>query len=231
MKSPITTLTASTLIIAAVFIIVYQFNDSFNATILPTGDYPGNVLSHKTLTWKIYIPDKATIIQGMAFEPYYVRLSLPDGKIWHLDRHEKKIVLMNPSKKTAKITSIEDQPPDLYDTLSVFKNMSQLPVEYIGSRKIDEIHAIGFLESIGHDQAVFWINPQTRLPIRIEFFGTNEWDQTKPVFIWSDIVFDVELDRSLFSYDIEQYKVEEVNSTREWQNYLSIAYVETNVTL
>jgi hypothetical protein len=25
--------------------------------------------------------------------------------------------------------------------------------------------------------------------------------------------------------------VEEVDSTREWQNYLSIAYVETNVTL
>jgi len=231
MKSPITTLAASTLIIAAVFIIVYQFNDSFNATILPTRDSPGNVRSHKTLTWKICIPDKATIIRGMAFEPYYVRLSLPDGKIWHLDRHEKKIVLMNPSKKTAKITSIEDQPPDLYDTLSVFKNISQLPAEHIGSRKIDEIQAIGFREFIGHDQAVFWINPQTRLPIRIEFLGTNKWNLTKPVFIWSDIVFDVELDSSLFSYDIKQYKVEEFNSAREWQSYLSISYVQTNVTL
>jgi hypothetical protein len=122
---------------------------------------------------------------------------------------------MNPAKRTAKITFFEDQPPDVYETLSNFKNMSQLSVEQIGQRQIGETQAIGFRASIGRDQATVWIDPQTQLPIRIEFLGTNEWGRTGPEFIWSDIVFDVELDESLFRFDLAGYEVEEVNLVDE----------------
>ena len=162
--------------------------------------------------WKVTIPDRAGIIHGIAFEPYYVKLLLPDGKIWLLNRCKKKVVLMNPAKKTAKISFIEDQPPDIYEALSDFKNMSQLSDEQIGQRQIGETQAIGFRAFHGQDQATVWVDPQTQLPIRIEFFETNEWDQTEPEFIWSEIVFDVELDESLFKIDLKGYEVEEFDS-------------------
>jgi len=218
------------LIVAAAFMTVHQFNDSINGIILSPGDLSPNVHRRKTVTWKISIPDKAIIIQGVALEPYFVRLLLADGKVWLLDRRKKQVVLMNPSKKTAKITFIENQPPDIYEALSNFKNMPQLSSEYIGQRQIAETQAIGFRAPFGQDQTTFWVDPETQLPISIEFLVTNEWGQTKPAFIWSDIVFDVELDRTLFSFDIEQYKVEEVDSVWDWQNYCSIASVEPNTT-
>jgi hypothetical protein len=230
MKSPTTTLVALTLIIAAVFMIVYQFNDSIDGTILSPGDLSGNVRRCKTLTWKIYIPDKTAIIQGMAFEPYFVKLLLADGKVWQLDRRKKQVTLMNPSKKTAKITFIKDQPPDIYEALSNFMNMPQLSSEYIGQRQIGETQAIGFRASFGQDRANVWVDHQTQLPILIEFLVTNEWGQSRQAFIWSDIVFNVELDRSLFSCDIEQYNVEELDSAWDWQHYCPISLVESNTT-
>jgi outer membrane lipoprotein-sorting protein len=230
MKSPIITLAVLTLIVAAVFMIIHESNNSINGTILSPGDSSGSARRCKTLTWKLSVPDKAVIIEGMAFEPYYVRIVLPDGRIWLLDRRKKQVVLMNPSKKTAKIILIKNQPPDIYETLSSFKNIRRLSVQMIGQRQIGETQAIGFRGSFGQDKTTFWLDPQTRLPIRIEFLVTNECGQTKPAFMWSDIVFNVELDRSLFSCDIEEYKVEEVDSTWDWQGYSSIALAELNET-
>jgi len=168
MKSPIAQLAVAILIVAAVFMIVFQLIDSIDGTILSPGDLSPNVHRSKTLTWKISIPDKAGIIQGMAFEPYFVKLLLADGKVWLLDRRKKQVALMNPSKKTAKITFIEGQPPDIYEALSNFKNMPQLSSEYIGQRRINETQAKGFRASFGPDQANVWVDPQTQLPIRTE---------------------------------------------------------------
>jgi outer membrane lipoprotein-sorting protein len=212
MKSRIMKLATATVIITAALIAVQQYGSSMYRTIPAYTDVLGNARKYKTVTWKVTIPDKATITQNMALEPYYVRIVLPGGKVWLLDRHERKVILMNPAKKTAKITFIEDQPPDMYETLSNFKNMSQLSAEYIGQRQIGETQAIGFRASIGHDQATVWVDPQTQLPLLIEFSGTNECGQTEPELIWSDIVFDVELDESLFKFDLKGYEVEEVDS-------------------
>jgi hypothetical protein len=231
MKNPITTLAASILIVAAVLMIVYQFNDSISGTILSSLNLSRNVRIGKTLTWKISVPDKAAIIQGVAFEPYFVKLLLADGKIWLLDRHKKQIILMNPEKKIAKITSIENQLPDIYEALSNFKNMPQRSSEYIGKRQIGETQAIGYRTSIGHDHTTVWFDPQIQLPIRIEFSGTNKCGQTEPTFIWSDIVYDVELDESLFRFDPAGYKVEEADSTWDWQKYCSIVSGEPNTIL
>jgi hypothetical protein len=212
MKSRIIKLATVTVITTAALVAIQQSGNWMDRAIPAYTDVLGNVRKYKTLTWKVTIPDKAAITQAMALEPYYVRIVLPGGKVWLLDRHERKVVLMNPAKKTAKITFIKHQPPDIYETLSDFKNMFQLSTEQIGQRQIGKIQAIGFDASIGHDQATVWIDPQTQLPIRIEFFGTNDSSQTEPEFIWSDIVFDVELDESLFRSDLAGYEVEEVDS-------------------
>lgn len=205
-------LATAAVIITAALVAVQQSGSWMDRAIPAYTDVLGNVRKYKTVTWKVTIPDKAVINQNMALEPYYVRIVLPGGKVWLLDRHEKKAILMDPAKKTAKIMFIEDQPPDLYETLSNFKNMSQLSAKQIGQRRIGETQAIGFRASIWHDHVTVWVDPQTQLPICIEFLGTNEWGQTGPKFIWSDIVFDVELDESLFRYDLAGYEVQEVDS-------------------
>jgi len=205
-------LVTAAVITTVALITIHQFSSPVGRAISARIDSSGNVRKCRTLTWKVTIPDKAAITQAMALEPYYVRIVLPGGKVWLLDRHERKVILMNPAKKTAKITFIKHQPPDIYEALSNFKNMSRLSAEQIGQRRIGETQAIGFDASIGHDQATVWIDPQTQLPIRIEFLGTNEWGRTEPELIWSDIVFDAELDESLFRFDLAGYEVEEVDS-------------------
>jgi hypothetical protein len=153
----------------------------------------------------------------MALEPYYVRTEQPDGKGWMLDYREQKLILINPAKKTAKIIrSIKDEPADLYGTLSKFRDVPRSSAERIGRRRIGQKQGIGFrlTEENGDDEALVWLDPQTQLPVRIEFLGTNERRQMEPEAIYSDIAFDVELDESLFELDLDGYQVEEVDSCR-----------------
>ena len=128
---------------------------------------------------------------------------------------------MDPAKKTAKITFIENQPPDIYEALSNFKNIPHS--ERVGQRMIGETRAMCYGVPIGHDQATVWFDPHVQLPIRIEFSGMNKCGQTEPTFIWSDIVYDVELDESFFRFDLAGYKVEEADSTFDWRDYCPIA--------
>ncbi len=212
MKSLIIKLATAAVITTAALVAVQQSGSWMDRAIPAYTDVLGNIRKCKTLTWKVTIPDKAVITHSMALEPYYVRVVWPSGKIWLLDRREKKVILMNPANKTAKIMFIENQPPDIYKALSNFKNMSQLSARKIGQRQIGETQEIGYRASIGHDQTTVWIDSQTQLPIRIEFLRTNEWGRTEPEFIWSDIVFDVELDESLFRFDLAGYEVQEIDS-------------------
>jgi outer membrane lipoprotein-sorting protein len=214
MKSPITKLAAATLIIAAALIAIHQFTGSLDRAIFARIYSSGNVRKCKTLMWKITLPDKATIIRGMALEPYYVRVVLPGGRVWLLDRRERKVILMNPAKKTAKIMRVEREFPDVYDSARHFKNMPGFSIERIGQRRIGQKQAIGFhlTNNIGNDEVIVWVDPHSQLPMRVEFFGANELGQMEPEFIWSDIVFDAELDESLFKFDLKGYEVEEVDS-------------------
>ncbi|MHC4203963.1 MAG: LolA family protein [Planctomycetota bacterium] len=214
MKSPITKLAAATLIIAAALIAIYQFNGSLDRTIFTRVDSPGNVRKCKTLTWNNILLDKAMILRCMALEPYYVRVVWPNGKVWLVDRRKKKLIMMNPAKKTAKIMAVGREVPDIYvdiyDSAQNFKNMPGYSIERIGQRRIGQKQAIGFhlTNKKGNDQIIVWVDPHCQLPMHIEFFEANELGQMKPKIICSDIIFNAELDESLFRFDSEGYKVE-----------------------
>ncbi|MGB2861936.1 MAG: hypothetical protein WBC05_01295 [Sedimentisphaerales bacterium] len=98
MKSPIEKLAAATLIIAAAFIAIHQFNGSLDRAIFTRIDSSGNVRKCKILTWKITLLDKATILRCMASEPYYVRVVWPRGRTFSLTRTKVSI-----SKSTRRI--------------------------------------------------------------------------------------------------------------------------------
>jgi hypothetical protein len=94
--------------------------------------------------------------------------------------------------------------------------MSRLSSEQIGQRRIGQKQEIGFpLGKKNTDgDVIVWIDPQSQLPVCIEFLGKNEQGQREPVIIWRDIVFDVELDESLFKPDLTGYEVKELDSLR-----------------
>ncbi|MGB2863829.1 MAG: hypothetical protein WBC05_10930 [Sedimentisphaerales bacterium] len=215
MKSQTTKLATAVVIVIATFIAILQFDSSIDKTISACANVFGNARKYKTLTCKVIFPATGVIVRMMALEPYYVRAEEPDGKGWLLDRRGGKLILINPAKKTAKIIRfIQEEPPDLYETLSEFKDVSRHSAEQIGRRRIGQKQAIGFrlTEEYGDDEALVWLDPQTRLPIRIEFLATNHRAQMASKIIYSDIVFDVELDESLFGLDLAGFEVNEVDS-------------------
>jgi len=154
----------------------------------------------------------------MALEPYYVRVEWLSGKVWLLDRRKKQLIMMNPAKKTAKIMVIGREVPDIYvdiyDSARNFKNMPEYSIERIGQRRIGQKQAIGFhlTNKKENDEIIIWVDPHCQLPMHIEFFEANELGQMEPKIICSDIVFDVELDESLFKIDLKGYEVEEFDS-------------------
>jgi len=218
MKSRILKLVTTAVIVTAVLIAIHQFNGSPNRAIFARVDSSGNVRKCKTLTWKTILLDKAMIIRGMALEPYYIKIVWPSGKFGLLDRRERKVFLINPVKKTVKIMVLGMEVPDIfadiYNSIQNFKNMPGYSIERIGQRKIGQKQATGFhlTNKKENDQIIVWIDPHSQLPIHIEFFGVNELGQMEPKIIWSDIVFDVELDESLFKFDLKGYEVEDVDS-------------------
>ena len=214
MKSRILKLATAAVIITAALIAIHQFNGPLDRAIFARVDSSGNIRKCKTLTWKITLLDKATIIRCMALESYYVRVVWPSGKVWLLDRRKKQLIMMNPAKKTAKIMIIERELPDVYESARNFKNMPGYSIERIGQRRIGQKQAIGFhlTNKKENDQIIVWVDPHCQLPMHIEFFEANELGQMEPKIICSDIVFDVELDESLFRFDIEGYKVEVLGS-------------------
>ena len=97
----------------------------------------------------------------------------------------------------------------------------------MGQRRIGQKKATGFhfIHKQGDDEVIVWVDSHSQLPMHIEFLEANQSGQMEPKIIWSDIVFDVELDESLFRFDLEGYKVEKADSAWDWQNY-SIASVK-----
>ena len=210
MKSPITKLAAATLIIAAALIAIHQFDGLLDRAIFTRIDSSGNVRKCKTLMWTIIILDKATILRCMALESYYVRVVWPTGKIWLLDCRKKQLIMMNPAKKTAKIIVIERELPDVYESARNFKNMPGYSIELIGQRRIGQKQAIcfHFKNKKENDEIIVWVDPHCQLPMHVVFLGVNELGQMEPKIICSDIVFDVELDESLFKFNPDGYNVE-----------------------
>jgi len=222
-KSRIMKLAAATVMVTALLIAILLFGGSIAGKMLDSVGVLGNVRKYKTLTWKVIFPvDETATVQAMALEPYYVRADLPDGSVWLLDRREGKVILMNPAKKIAEITFLKHKPPHIYDALSTFKYISRLFCEKIGQRRIGQKEVIGFrlFKDNAGDDMVAWLDPQSRLPVRIEFLGTNEQGRREPVIIWSDIVFDIELDEAVFKPDLTGYEVKELDSFRASYEYI-----------
>ena len=210
MKSPITKLAAAAVIIIAVSIGLNQIISStpaFAEVIQP-------FLTARTATFKVTIEGKGFPRQeydGMFMEPCRMRHTQPGGGIVIVDLEQGKFVTLIPQLKQAvvlEMINVPEYPGDLNFFQEIrmrilkAQPLDDESVEFLGEKKLDGQTAIGYRVQKPELNATVWANSESKMPIQIEIF------EESMTVAMSNIVFDVELDETLFSLDIpEEYSV------------------------
>jgi len=224
MKSPVTKIAAAAVIIIAALIGIHQFGASTPAF----ADIVRPLLTARTATYKMTanmkdIPTRT--VEGMFMEPGRMRQVMPEGNIMIFDmifdQNQGRMITLMPAEKKAMIIEMENVPEDKQEQINMFHSIRKRiqeaqeneneSVEFIGERKIDGVSAIGYhVEERNMDMTV-WADAKTLMPVRIEYSMGGIMGMEGTV-IMSDIVFDVELDESLFEvpegYDVHTMQMD-----------------------
>ncbi len=212
MKSPITKLAAAAVVIVAVLIGLNQIIGSTPAF----AEIVRPLLTARTATFKMTMKVEGGPTQTadcMFMEPLRMRQTTSQGAIVISDLQEVKIVTLMPAEKKATVVEMENIPEneeqvqfnmfhEIRKRIQEAQETEDESVKFLGEKEIDGLTAIGYhVQKPGVDITV-WADPQTKLPVQMEYIvGAVTYTMT-------DIVFDVELDESLFSLEIpEEYTV------------------------
>lgn len=208
MKSPITKLAAAAAIITAVLVVFNQFGGSTPAF----AEIVQPLLTARTATFKMTMKVKDGPTQAadcMFMEPIRMRQTTSQGAIVISDLQQGKIVTLMPEQNKAVVIKIENIPED--EDQSQFNMFHEIrkriqeaqetedeSVSFLGEREIDGLTTIGYhVQKPGVDITV-WADPQTKLPVQME-------NTMGPVtYTMTDIVFNVDLDETLFSLEIPE---------------------------
>lgn len=115
-----------------------------------------------------------------------------------IDMRRRRSMSVNTREKTVESSAFAPDPSrrDLY---SLFLELAERPAERLAARTIGGKQVLGFVAMhLGHEVAI-WVDPATRLPVRIEQTRTELGRTISSVT--RDIVFDRPLDDSLFRMD------------------------------
>ena len=241
MKSQITKLAAAAVIMAAILIGIHMFGGSIEGASVAWADVLENIQKLKTLTLLVRAKEEGPpVLKLIVIDPYLIRIELlggetfgvlrpdvqiPDGSIWIIDTKAGKALMLNPEKKTATELSADKQILDVYNTFRNFKDWPGFSVQEIGERQIDGKQAIGFhlKKKNESDEMMVWVDPETQLPIRIEYTLKHAEEQIQRAFT-TDIVFEAELDKSLFSleapegYELKKFDYDPINRLKSAVN-------------
>ena len=240
MTNGITKLAAAAVITAAILVGIYMFGGSIDGASVAWADVLENIQKSKTLTLLVRAKEEGPpVLKLMVIDPYLIRIELlggetfgvlrsdvqiPDGSIWIIDTDIGKALMLNPEKKTATELSADKQILDVYNTFRNFKDWPGFSVQEIGKRQIDGKKTIGFhlKKKNESDEMTVWVDPETQLPIRIDTLKHSE-EQIQQA-ITTDIVFDAELDKSLFSleppegYELKKFDYDPINRLKSAVN-------------
>jgi outer membrane lipoprotein-sorting protein len=216
-KSRITKLAAAAMIVITVLVVISQLGGSS----VVWADVLENIRNSKTLTFLIRTKEQELpIMKAMVIEPYLLRFEflseqVPDapilgGQIWIVDTGKAKALILNTVKKTCKVCPADKEMLRIYDTFRNFRDREDFTVEEIDRRQIGDKQAIGFKlkKEHGNHEIIVWADLETKLPILMEETYENKVGQIMQHIV-TDIVFDAELDVSLFSLkQPEGYRLE-----------------------
>jgi outer membrane lipoprotein-sorting protein len=206
MKNPITKLAAAAAIIIAVLIGIHLIGGSTPAF----AEIVRPFITARSATFKATVsvqsgPTQAS--EGMFMEPGRMRQISEDGTTVINDLQQDKMVVLIPTQNRAivyELVNIPEDPGELNIFMEIRRRILEAQelddecVEFLGKKEIEGQTAIGYhVQKPGLDITI-WADAKTLLPIRME-------NTTGPTtYAMSDIIFNVELDKSLFSMEVPE---------------------------
>ena len=207
MKSPATKIAAAAAIIIAVligFLSIGSSTPAFAEIVQP-------FLTARTASFQMSMDFEGAPTQTfdcLYSEPIRMRqTSKEHGAVVISDLQQGKIVSLIPAQKKAYVIEMENMPEDQDQSeFNMFNSIRQhiqqaqesedTSVEFLGGKQINGLTTIGYhVQKPGFDMTI-WADPKTKLPVEIK---NNMGPATYTI---TDIVFDIELDESLFSLEI-----------------------------
>lgn len=133
-------------------------------------------------------------------EPGHVRIEAAGATII-TDAAAEQTLSLDPRTKSAHVVTIKAGAPvphgGPFDSVESFKKLAEANGTPIADRKIGDVTAKGFELHVNDQQLTMWVDPKTRLPLRIESSALAGARQVQVVL--SDFVFDQPLDDALFN--------------------------------
>ena len=117
------------------------------------------------------------------------------------DSKEGKVLLLQPTQKTAKIIEMSEglAAPQETGFLEKFRNMRPDHAEYLGKEALDGKNLLKYKYKKPEGHYILWLDPDGQLPVKAVI--TDVADSNKK-FEMTDFVWNPKLDESLFSLDI-----------------------------
>ena len=217
MRSPITKLAVAAAIILAILGGIHYLGGSIDGTSRAFADVCRNVTQSSTLQFAI----RSGSLAGRVYEKdgYLVRAELQwPGPMQFdtilTDKQADNHLYMDSQRKVAWHPSVQTQEAPSHSLYELFTNSPQMPgysVKKLGKERIDGRVSVGFRltaphKELGPLQYDIWTDPETRMPVRIDFTGYTPNGQTIEQTI-TDIVFDEPLDDALFDFEPEGFQI------------------------
>jgi len=214
MRSPVSRIAAAAVFVLAItgFAVLFQGGAALAFT-----DFAAPVLEAKTVKCKMTIETKGPPARTITSEVMTLGrarmrqvMELPESKVVTIEDSSqgKSIMLVTASKTATVLTSTKnrkDETPESGGLLTLIRLLQLVDEkpgavehESLGEKEIDGRKVVGFhISSQPHD-LILWGDPKTGLPVRVETTWGME-GSVKATF--SDFVFNVDMDESLFSLE------------------------------
>jgi outer membrane lipoprotein-sorting protein len=211
--------TSALLAVAASLLVVYLGISNNRA--LAFADVVKALAEVRSATWKMVtetaLSDGQVVkstAKGMFLAPSRERLETTTNGMLSIqitDGTKDKTLSLNPATKTAMAIELKNAPANRGSSFSqlstALRDMAQLEermrnqnLEHLKARTIGGVKAEGLRWRFGSLDTEIWVNPETRLPIRVEYKAT----QPSVYVVMTDFQVNAELDESLFSLDLPE---------------------------
>lgn len=217
MRSPIAKPALAAAIVLAVLAGIYLLGGSIDGTSRAFADVCRNVAQSSTVRFTI----RSGALTGQVYEKdgYLVRTELqaPESMSFDtilMDKQADNYLYMNSQRRVAWHPSVEIRHGTSHSVYELFTNYRQMPgysVKKLGEERIGSQLTVGFRLTAPHEilgplQYDIWTDPETKLPIRIDFTGATPDGQVLEQ-VMTDIVFDEPLDDALFDFEPEGFQI------------------------
>jgi hypothetical protein len=123
-----------------------------------------------------------------------------DGSYSVTDIAGRKMLMVQPSTKTATLTQLGSAPketPTMRDSIINWLKTAETTGKAVGEKTIDGVRTVGFEADFGATTFTLWSDPNTRLPVEIESMIGAPSEAIQMTM--RDFVFDAPVEDALFS--------------------------------